>query len=153
MKLKIEIDTVKPEEVVIYAHEINENVRRLQVAIGAALSSEGELALKNGESELYLPYREVLFFETAENRVWAHTAKNCYSCPLRLNELEELLPRTFARASKCCVVNTAGIRSLKRSPTGIAEAAFYETEKTIYISRMYYKAIRTIIEETRLNQQ
>lgn len=153
MKLKIEIDPERPEEVVIYAREIDENVRRLQVAIGAVLSASGELALKNGDSELYLPYGEVLFFETADNRVWAHTVKDCFSCQLHLNELEELLPRTFTRASKCCVVNTAKIRSLKRSPTGIAEAAFYETGKRIYISRMYYKVVRTIIEETRLNQQ
>ncbi|MBO4277232.1 MAG: LytTR family transcriptional regulator [Clostridia bacterium] len=153
MKLRIEIDPERPEEIVIYAREITDDLRRIQSAVGSVLSKDGELALKNGDSEFYLPYAEVLFFETADNRVWAHTAKDCFSCPLHLHELEDLLPHAFARASKCCVVNTAKIKSLKRFPTGIAEAAFYGTEKRIYISRMYYKPVRTIIEETRLNQQ
>lgn len=153
MKLRLEIDPDRPEEVVIYSHSVDERVRRLQEAFGRELATAGELALKNGDEELYIPHSEILFFETADNRVWAHTAADCYSSALRLTELEELLPRTFARASKGCIINTAAVRSLKRSPAGVAAAGFSGSAKVVYVSRMYYKNVRDIIEETRLNRK
>ena len=150
MKLRIEIDPDTPEEVVIKTKSINDTVKKIQEAISGVINKSSALAVKNGDSECYIEYDEFLFFETSDDKVWAHTKNECFLCPLRLNELMELLPRKFARASKSSLVNTAHIRSLARSPTGIAKASFNSSEKTIYISRMYFKTVRATIEETRL---
>lgn len=150
MKLRIEVDPDGDEEIIIRSRNVDERIRRVQEAIDRVLNGSDELAVKNGDAECYLPYRELLFFETSGDRVWAHTARECFQCPLRLGEITELLPRTFTRASKSCVVNTAQIRSITRSPTGVSKATFNSSEKTIFISRMYYKIVREIIEETRL---
>ena len=150
MKIRIEIDRDAPEEIVIRSRSADARLQKLQEAITRALGEEKELALQNGEEEIYVPYDELLFFETVEKRVWAHTAKSCFSCLLHLNELERLLPFTFTRGSKSCLINTSLIRSISRYPTGIAKATFRGSEKTVYISRMFYKDVREIIEETRL---
>ena len=152
MKLKIEIDSSLPEEVILRAPEINDTVRRVRQALDGALQLTGEIAVRCGGEELFLPYSAIYFFEVENDRVYANTANDAFICNLRLAELAELLPRAFARASKSCIVNTAKIRSLKRSPTGVCETGFSDSEKKIYISRMYYRAVRDIIEETRLSK-
>ncbi|MBO4453188.1 MAG: LytTR family transcriptional regulator [Clostridia bacterium] len=150
MKLRIEIDPEGPEEIVIRSREISDRLRRIQETIDRELNGSEEIAVRNGDDECYLPYRELLFFETVDNRVYAHTAKDTYVCPLRLNDLTLLLPRYFARASKSCIVNTSRIRSISRGPTGVSTASFANCDKKAFISRMYYKIVREIIEETRL---
>ena len=151
MKLKIEIEPGLPEEVILRAPDINDTVRRVRRALEAALDRSGEISVRREGEELFLPYSAIWFFEVSDDRVYANTADDAFVCSLRLAELAELLPRTFTRASKSCIVNTARIRSIRRSPTGVSVAAFTDSEKTIYISRMYYRAVRDIIEETRLS--
>ena len=151
MKLRIEIGPDLPEEVVIRAPEVSDEVHRLRDAVEQILRGEGEIAVRKNGEECFLPYREILFFETAGDRVWAHTRQECFACSLHLNELSSLLPRSFARASKGCLINTAQIRSVSRSPTGVGTVTFRSCGKVAYISRMYYKTVREIIEETRLH--
>ncbi len=152
MKLRIEIDPDSQEEILLRAPAVTDEVRRLQTVIAEALSRKLELALQLGERECYIPCDEILFFETTERRVSAHTAEHMYFSPLKLCELEELLPRTFVRASKSCLVNTAHIVAINHSLTGASEILFKETGKKIYASRMYYKIVHDTIEETRLRK-
>ncbi len=152
MKLKIEVDPAGDEEIVIRVKEISPLAKRLQDAVAAVLSGSDELAVKNGDAECFIPIGEILFAETADDRVWVHTAKDAFSCPLRLRELEELLPRSFVRASKSSIVNAAHVRSLSRTPTGVGEAGFGGTAKRTFISRMYFKNLRDTIEEIRLKR-
>ena len=150
MKVTIEIDPDGQEEIVIRVKEANAALRRLNDAITSALARKNDIAVKKGDAECYLSVDELLFFEANGKSVYAHTARDCFTCPLHLSELERLLPGSFARASKSVIVNTAHVRSLDRSPTGIAKATFRNSEKTVYISRMYFKTVRETIEETRL---
>ena len=152
MKLRIEIDPDSQEEILLRAPAVTDEVRRLQTVIAEAFSRKLELALQLGERECYIPCDEILFFEATERRVSAHTAEHMYFSPLKLCELEELLPRTFVRASKSCLVNTAHIVAINHSLTGASEILFKETGKKIYASRMYYKIVHDTIEETRLRK-
>ena len=150
MKLVVEIDPTREEEIRIRAKVSDERLRLLRETVERALSAPGEIALKQGDGEFFIPTDQILFAETAGDKLWVHTASDAYLCPLRLYELESLLPRYFARAGKGCVVNTLQISSLSRSPTGVGEARFFSGEKKAYISRMYYKIVRDVIEEERL---
>lgn len=152
MKLRIEIDPDSPEEIVLRAPAITEEISRLQEAIADALSQKLEFALQLGEQECYVPCSDILFFETVDRRVSAHTAEHMYFSSMKLCELEELLPRTFVRASKSCLVNTAHISAINHSLTGASEILFKRTGKKIYASRMYYKLVHDTIEETRLRK-
>lgn len=150
MKFRIEIEPASGEEIVLRAPALTDEVQALGERILALLGEGTELALRDGERECYVPCTDILFFETADGRVSAHTAKRMYYCSHKLYELEEMLPRTFMRASKSCLANTAKVCELTRSFTGGSEARFRDSHKHIFISRMYDKAFREKIRETRL---
>ena len=152
MKLKIEIDQGAEREVIIRADEIDDEVRRVRAALEKGISFSGEIALKSFTGEVFVPYSEIFFFEVQEDKTYAHTRSDCFVCPMRLSELSDILPRTFCRATKSSLINAMKIRSISRSPTGVGEAAFNGTEKRAFISRMYYKDVREIIEEMRLKK-
>lgn len=152
MKLKIEIEPGSEREVILRAPTADDEVRRIQNAIEKAMSSTGEIALKSFAGEIFVPYSEIYFFEVSGEKVYAHTSSNCYGCAMNLTELAEILPRSFCRATKSSLINTMKIRSITRSPTGVGEATFNGTEKAAFISRMYYKTVRNVIEEMRLKR-
>lgn len=152
MKLVVEIDPTLPEEIRIRAKRSDGKLRLLRESVERALASPGEIALKRGDGEFFIPLDEILFAETVGDKLWVHTATDAFQSSLRLYELESLLPRDFARAGKSCVVNTRRISSLTRSPTGVGEARFFSCEKKAFISRMYYKIVRDVIEEERLRK-
>jgi len=152
LKLRIEIAPELPEEIVLRSPDMTDEIRKLQSVIADALSQKAELALRLGDNECYVPCDEILFFETVDRKVSAHTADHMYFSAMKLCELEELLPRTFVRASKSCLVNTARIASINHSLTGASEISFKRSNKKIYASRMYYKLVHDIIEETRLRK-
>lgn len=150
MRLRIEVDPECTEEVVIRARGMNDEILRVRNAIESVLSDSGEISVKKPGGTSYIKLRDVLFFETGDSRVWAHTDRECFECPMTLSELSLKLPVSFEKASKSSIVNTSLIRSLVRSPTGIGTASFERSSKKVFISRMYFKSVRGKIEETRL---
>ena len=152
MRVVIEIDPDKDEEIRIRAKEMTPAIRSVSERLGNLLSGEPEITVRDGERERFLPPREILYAETAEGRVYVHTAHKVFSVSLRLYELEELLPRYFVRAGKSVIVNAMHITSLWHTPTGLGEAEFRNSDKKVYISRQYYKPVRDLIEEMRLKR-
>ena len=150
MKLRIEIDPEATEEIIIRTKRMNETVYKVQEAVESALGRGGGIAVRHGESESYLDYDELLYFETNGDHTVVHTALDCFFCKQRLGELALRLLGCFVRASKSCIINTSKIRSISRTPTGVGTAFFSGTEKTAFISRMYFKPVRDVIEQTRL---
>ena len=153
MKLRIETDPDCAEEVVIRAREITDEILKIKRSIESVLSGPGEIAVKRSGGTSYLSLSEILFFETGADRVWAHTARDCFECPMTLSDLMEKLPESFERASKSSIVSTAKISALSRSPTGVGTASFYKCEKIVFISRMYFRSVREKIEKTRLKNK
>lgn len=152
MKLKIEIEDGIEKELILRSPVIDDEVIRIRSALEQITSTSGEIALKTSGGEIFVSYSELYFFEVSGDKTFAHTKNDCFVCPLHLFELEDMLPRSFCRASKSILVNSAKIRSLTRSATGIGEATFAGTEKKVFISRMYFKAVREVIEEMRLHK-
>ena len=152
MKLKIEISPDREEEIIVRVRSADEKLRRIQSVISNLLSSPGVLALYDSGKEYYIPYEQILFFESSGGKVYAHTDKAFYTCPQSLTELTGILPASFARASKGCLINTAAVFSITRSPTGVGEVGFISGGKKAYISRLYYKSVKETIDETRLKQ-
>lgn len=150
MRLRTEIDPNAEEEIVIRTPQLDDRTERLIRLISDSLNCVNELALFYGNEECFVPIRSLLFFETQDGKVRAHTVSRMYSCDLRLCDLEKLLPRSFARASKSCLANTAEVSSISRGLSGVGTVKFKNTDKTVFLSRMYYKNFHDIIEETRL---
>ncbi|MBQ2734215.1 MAG: LytTR family transcriptional regulator, partial [Clostridia bacterium] len=101
MKLRVElIDESDPPEIIVRCHARDAKVQLLERAMETLLDADAEMILTLGDTEYYVPKRDILFFETVGNKVAAHTSDKMYYTSHRLLELETILPTSFVRASK-----------------------------------------------------
>lgn len=152
MRCRIEIDEQNDDEIIIRCRRLTDEIQHLQRMLQDARHPT-ELSLTLGESQYFVPIEKILFFETdGGGHLTAHTAKQMLYTDLSLRSLEQLLPHTFLRVSKSCILNSAAVSSMVRSVTGTATVHFFGCEKIAYVSRMYYKALEELIYETRLSK-
>ncbi len=150
MKIRTEISDGE-EEIVIRCREHDERIAEIERALGGIVKSRRSLALYIGNTEYYIPVADILFFETADGKVIAHTKDGMYTTSNKLFELENMLPSSFVRISKSAIANVMKISSLSRELVGNGEICFYKTEKTVYFSRSYYKILRDRIDGIRFS--
>ena len=151
MKIRTEICPEGEDEIIIRCRERDERIAAIERALDGVANSRRELVLYIGNSEYYVPLSDILFFETVDSKVCAHTRDAMYSSHYKLFELEVILPLSFARISKSAIVNIRQISSLTRELVGNGEVRFYKTDKKTYFSRTYYKILRDRIEEIRFS--
>lgn len=150
MKIRIEIEpNLKEEEIIIRSSSLSEEVQKIQKAVSDVVTMGQRLELYKGDTSYYLPLDGILFFETEENEVHAHTGKEIYRTKYRLYELEELLPGFFMRVSKSTILNTRKIYSMTKSLPSSCVVEFMGTHKQVYVSRYYYKPLKDRLEEKR----
>ena len=152
MKIRIEIAEDAPEEVIIRCRERTEEVKLIESVVENILKGGSELALCLGNREYYVEKSEILFFETFDGKVYAHTKDRIYQTDYKLFQLEDLLPSYFVRISKSAIANVRKISSLGRELTGNGEITFKGCDKVAYFSRGYYKILRDKIEEVRFRK-
>ncbi len=149
-KVRIEVDDACDEEIIIRCKSMTEDVLRLQTLI--TNTECGEIELELGGQIHFVEIPKILFFESADGKTTAHTDSRMYYTDKKLYELESILPKSFLRISKSCIINIKAVSSIRRDLTGIGEAYFSNTVKKVYISRGYYKQFRERINEMRLKQ-
>lgn len=150
MKIRIELDTkIEEDEVIIRCSELSEEVKNIQVFLEDILSKKKNITFYRGDTVYYLSLEEILFFETDENGICAHTIDNIYSVKYKLYELEEFLPGYFMRVSKSTILNTNHIYSITRSISSSSMVEFQNTHKQVYVSRYYYKPLKIKLLEKR----
>lgn len=153
MRIRTEIvNSLAEEEIVIRCRERTERTLQIEDAIECALRGENELMLTSGGVEYFIPKNRILFFESANGKVYAHTEDKIFTAPYRLFELEKLLPSSFVRISKSAIANVMRILSIHRELVGNGELTFLGSEKKVYFSRAYYKLLQYKIDEMRLQK-
>ncbi|MBO7639968.1 MAG: LytTR family transcriptional regulator DNA-binding domain-containing protein [Treponema sp.] len=110
--------------------------------------------LKNGSSKMnflkdskivLIEKKDILFFESVEDKVFAYTAEDVYETKFKLYELEEILSsKTFFRANKAVIVNLNKIKSLSPAFGGRFEAVLKNDYKVI-ISRSYVPKLKELL--------
>lgn len=142
MKILIQVDEELTEEcIIIKCQRLDENVIKLQSLLAEHTNSDRNILLHKDEKSYYMPLKKILFFETENKQIWAHTVNEMYETDYKLYELEELLPGSFMRVSKSTIVNLNHIYSITKNITASSVVEFHGTHKQIYVSRNYYKAL------------
>ncbi len=148
MKVRIEIDkTLVEDEVIIQCRQLNDPIQNIQRFIVREDSSPECMMLKKGMTHYYIPLKDILFFETSEREIKAHTAESIFMTDLRLYELEDFLPGYFLRISKSTIININHVYSVTKNLTASSVVEFNSTHKKVYVSRHYYKALANRLEE------
>jgi len=151
MKIRIET-TDGDDEIVIKCRNPDERTELLRDVLESVIRQSGEMLLHVGGTEYYVDKSEILFFESGEGRVYAHTADEMYLTDYKLFELADVMPTYFVRISKSAVANVRLISSLTRELTGNGHIAFKNSDKIAYFSRAYYKHLKDRIEEVRFSK-
>ena len=138
MKVRLEIDdTLNEDEIVICTKEYTEDLKQLI----HSFQTKPKVQFFKQDTEYYLEVDSILFFESDNGTVFAHTTNDMFSTTQKLYELENILPRSFLRISKSTIVNIQKIYSLSHSVSSHL-ITFQNSHKQVYVSRMYYKVLK-----------
>lgn len=151
MKIKTEICDGE-EEIIIRCNERSEKILQIENMLESLASSRREIALYSSGVEHYIAIKNILYFESSENKVRAHTRDAVFTTEYKLFELEEILPSSFVRVAKSAIVNIKQISYLKRELVGNGELGFKSSNKKTYFSRAYYRILKDKINEVRLGK-
>lgn len=150
MKVRVEVDEDLQEEcIVIHCKKLDERVLKLQEALLETSASSHAILLKKKDTEYYLPLEDIIFFETENKEIRAHTKNDIFETEYKLYELEAKLPGYFMRISKSTIVNLEHIYSITRNLTASSVVEFNSCHKQVYVSRQYYKALVERLEQKR----
>ena len=150
MKVTIEVDeSLVEESVVIKCKKLDEQILRIQQALMEQANADLTILLHKNDKEYYMPLDKILFFETENKEIRAHTSNEIYDTQYKLYELEEILPGYFMRISKSTIVNLNHIYAITRNITSSSVVEFNDCHKLVYVSRNYYKALVERLGEKR----
>ena len=149
MKLKTEIANQFEEEIIIRCKERTDKIKRIERVIENLIREDGEIVLKDINGEYFIPYKKILFFEMQNGKIVAHTKDRFFNADGTLQNLENLLPHFFIRASKSCIINGLAVAGLAHNITGPSKVYFTGSDKIIFASRSYYKFLKEKIYRLR----
>ena len=150
MKIRIEIvDELEEDEITIKCKEITKDIQVIQKYLKNHNSIKKQIIFFKNNKEYYFPLDHIIFFETQSDEVFAHTFENAYKVKYRLYELENELPESFIRVSKSTILNVQHIYSIQKNIAASSKVVFRHSHKEVYVSRMYYKALKFKLQERR----
>jgi DNA-binding LytR/AlgR family response regulator len=131
------------EHVLIRCCKVNEEV----LEIVNFIKSRDDLLTGYQESQIYqVPLRDIYYFESVDNKVYAYMKNKVYEMKNKLYELEELYEkRQFFRCSKSIIVNLLKIECVKPALNGRFTAKLFNGEQII-ISRQYVPELKKILQ-------
>lgn len=140
MKIIIEAPGQGEEDtIIIRCAEFDE---RLMEFVYALKAGRDKLAVFLGNEIHMMPLKEVYYFDSVDNKVFAYCKKEVYEVHKKLYELEnEYSSQDFLRISKSSIVNLAKISHISPIFNGRFEATLKNGEKMI-ISRQYVAAMK-----------
>lgn len=144
--MKITIEVPKPgeeDEIIIRCAAMDERMMNLIYSLKA---DQDKLTGYVEDKIVKLLPKEIYYFESVDNKVFAYTAKGTYEVHKKLYEIEaEYAHSDFLRISKSIIVNVAKIAYLKPIFNGRFEAKLKNDEKII-ISRQYVLELKKKLE-------
>ncbi len=144
--MKITIEVPKPgeeDEIIVRCAALDE---RLMNLIYSLKTDQDKLTGYVEDKIVKLLPKEIYYFESVDNKVFAYTAKGTYEVHKKLYEIEaEYAHSDFLRISKSIIVNVAKIAYLKPIFNGRFEAKLKNDEKII-ISRQYVLELKKKLE-------
>ncbi|WP_342621894.1 LytTR family DNA-binding domain-containing protein [Erysipelothrix sp. P66] len=142
MKIKVIINPKLEDDIVLECREMTPQIEKLI----KNLETQSIHASHRGK-DISIDLNDICFFETEDDAVYAHTARDSFRTHYRLYELESSLPSSFMRASKSTIVNLNQIDSIERNITSSRSVQFNGSHKITYVSRMYFQQIKKRLKE------
>lgn len=141
--LKIRFEKIAPEEqeeIVVRSQQITKEIENILKSL------EGNtpvVVVGYKENSLYrIPVKQILYFESIDNRTFLYCEKTVYETKYKLYELENSLSQYgFFRVSKSMIVNLKMIHNVSPEFSGRFRAVLKNGE-TVLISRKYVPVMK-----------
>ena len=141
MKITLEPTALSEVEVVIRGEPSDPEVARLLQLLGNKPS--GRLMVSREDEQFVLDTTQIVYLETADNRVLVHTATETYESKQKLYELIELLGRrSFAQVSKSTIVNLSFVKSIQAEFSGNYLIKLKNRKEKLTLSRKYFREFK-----------
>ena len=143
--MKITIETPAPgEEDEIIIRCASPDARLLNL-ISSLKTDSGKMTGYLDDKLVMLNPKDIYYFDTVDNKVFAYTGNGVYEIHKKLYEIEVEYPHSdFLRIAKSTIVNVAKIAYLKPGFNGRFEATLKNKEKLI-ISRQYVSELKKML--------
>ncbi|SCX03528.1 transcriptional regulator, LytTR family [Lachnospiraceae bacterium YSD2013] len=126
----------------IHCTEVTAEVRRLESYIA---NFDGRIKGECDREVCYVEIKDILYFESVDNKTFIYTEDKVLTAELRLYEIEKKLSeRDFFRCSKSVVVNIGKIVKLKPEISRNIIATL-DNGESVVISRRYVPELKRII--------
>lgn len=140
--MRITVETPKPneeDEIIIRCHRVDEDLMHL---IHRFKERRDGITAYQQREIIKLSPKDIYYFESVDNRVFACCEKQVYEVKLKLYELEKTLSNgDFIRISKSVIVNLDKIKSVVPMLNCRLEA-YLQNEEKIIISRQYVPQLK-----------
>lgn len=148
MKFTLKYDSTLDDDELIVTHNTTDAIiDDLHDFLRNQRKNNAPLSLFAGDKQYFIPMNDILFFETEENVVYAHTEDHAYESTYRLYELEDILTTSFLRISKSTICNTEKIMSISRYLNSSGNVKFQHSAKEVFVSRKYFPILKQHLEK------
>ena len=141
MKIIIKQDeSVAETEITVVCRHIDAQLEEILATISLI---DNTVTGRRGDETCFIPMKEILYFESVDNKVFFYTAGETYEMSAKLYQLEEKLQNSkFARISKSTIANLNKFRSIRPEKNSRLTATLVNGERLV-VSRQYIGEIKT----------
>ena len=143
--MKITIIEPTPEEedeIIVKCRFLDENITLL---INQLKNGSSKMNFLKNNKIVLIEKKDILFFESVDDKVFAYTLETVFETKFKLYELEQILPaKNFFRANRAVIVNLNKVKSLSPAFGGRFEAILKNDYKVI-ISRSNVPKLKELL--------
>ena len=141
MKIILEPAALSEVEVIIRGEPADPEVANLLKLLGNKTSPR--LMVSREDEQFVLDTAQIVFLETADNRVLVHTAAETYESKQKLYELmEQLGSRSFVQVNKSTIVNLSFVKSIQAEFSGNYLIKLKNLKEKLTLSRKYFREFK-----------
>lgn len=140
MEVRAAIAKQEKEEVVIYAHQLDEEVKTLQKSIKELLTPQ-LLSVKKKREQYKVQQKAVVRIYRENRKLIIDTLDGYFESHQALRDMKRILSADFIQISQSELINRSYVQRVKITKTGLVELRLVG-ERTSYSSRRYLKILK-----------
>lgn len=140
MEVRAAIVKQEKEEVVIYAHQLDEEVETLQKSIKELLTPQ-LLSVKREREQYKVQQKTVVRIYRENRKLIIDTLDGYFESHQALRDMKRILSADFIQISQSELINRSYVQRVKITKTGLVELRLVG-ERTSYSSRRYLKVLK-----------
>lgn len=113
--------------------EVSQMLMGMLNCLNSSIDEEEYFEFKVWDEVQRIPYRDILYFEARDKRIYIRTTYEEFTCHMTIEKLSEMLPKTFKKCHRSFIVNIERIKKIVFAENMI----FMDDDSVVSLSRAY----------------